>query len=536
MAYNYRPVILIILDGWGISPEYDGNAIMQAQTPILNNFKQNYPYTALQAASIAVGLSWGEMGNSEVGHTIIGAGKIIYQNLSRITLSIQNRALFDNQTLLGAMAHAHKNNSNLHLVGLASAGGVHSHIDHLFALLEIAREKKISRVFLHLFTDGRDTPPNTGYKYIKQVQNKIKESGIGAIASIIGRYWAMDRNNNWPKTKKAYEALVFGIGRRETDALAAIDNSYKKEITDEFMEPIVIADKNTSNPLAAIQDNDSVIFFNFREDRARQLTEAFISDDFDGFPRSRKLQNLYFATMTEYKSGLPAKVIFPPEKIIAPLGKILSEKGVFQLHIAETEKYAHVTYFFNGGIEKPFEGEKDVLIPSPSVSRFDETPEMSAHAITDRAIEEMATLKYDFVLINFANADMVGHTGNMKAIISAIETVDKCVGKIAEAAKKLNAAIVITADHGNAEQKINFQSGEILTEHTSNPVPLWLVAKGFECASPETNNAKILNVESVNIQGLLSDIAPTILDLMNIKKPAEMSGQSLLPILSEQTK
>lgn len=536
MPYNHRPVILIILDGWGLSPEYEGNAIAQARTPILSGLKENYPYTALQAASIAVGLSWGEMGNSEVGHTIIGAGKIIYQNLSRITLAIQNRSFYENPTLLEAIAHAKKNNSNLHLVGLASSGGVHSHIDHMFAILELAKEKKFNHVFLHLITDGRDTPPNVGKKYIEQVENKIKEVGTGNIATITGRYWAMDRNNNWPKIKKAYEAMVFGIGARESDALSAIENSYKKNITDEFIEPVIISSKETENPIATIQDNDSVIFFNFREDRARQLTEAFVADDFNGFPRSRKLENLYFATMTEYKNGLPAKIVFPPEKITEPLGKVISEKKLSQLRIAETEKYAHVTYFFNGGNEKPFDGEKDVLIPSPSVSRFDEAPEMSAYAITERVLEEIATLKYDFVLMNFANADMVGHTGNMKAIIEAVETVDKCVGRIIEETKKYNAAILITADHGNAEQKINLQTGEILTEHTANPVPFWVVADEFKCASPETNDAKILNEQSINIQGLLADIAPTVLDLMNIKKPAEMTGQSILPALLEQTK
>lgn len=534
MPYNYRPVILIVLDGWGLSPEYDGNAIAQSNTPNFNKLTEDYPFTALQAASIAVGLSWGEMGNSEVGHTIIGAGKIIYQNFSRVTMAIQDGSLFSNKTLLAAIKHAKDNNSNLHLMGLASTGGVHSHMDHIYALLEMAKRERFDRVYLHLFTDGRDTPPTEGVQFIQNIQNQAREVGVGQIASIIGRYWAMDRNNNWDRIQKAYDAIVYGMGRHEQDALIAMEDFYKKQVTDEFMEPIIITQKDSEIPLATIADNDSIIFFNFREDRARQLTAAFILDDFDKVNRSQKLNNLFFATMVEYQKGLPAQVVFPPEAIVNPLGKVLSDNGMRQLHIAETEKYAHVTYFFNGGAEEPFPGEKDILVPSPAVSRFDEAPEMSAYTITERVIEELATLKYDFILINFANPDMVGHTGNMDAIKKAIETVDDCVGQIVKEMKKYDGAVLITADHGNAETKLNLQTGEALTEHTTNPVPLWLIAKDFTCKSDYSRETKNTNPQNITVQGLLSDVAPTVLELLGLEKPVEMSGQSLVTIISQQ--
>ena len=533
-----KPLILVVLDGWGISQNKKGNAIAQAKTPAIEKLNRFWPRFYLKASGLAVGLPWKQPGNSEVGHLNLGAGKIIYQNLPRINLAIKNKSFFKNKALLNAMDFAKKNNSCLHLMGLVSSGGVHSDIEHLYALLKMAKENKVKNLFIHIFTDGRDTSPKDGINFVKNLEEKINEFGIGKIATITGRYWAMDRNKNWDRTKKAYQCITEGIGKKYDNPIKAIEESYKKNITDEFIEPIVIETKNkkqkiknnidlkinTEQNTGLITDNDAVIFFNFRNDRARQLTQAFILENFKGFKRKKFLKNLCFATMTEYEKNLPVSVALSPQKIDCPLACVLSKENKKQLHIAETEKYAHITYFFNGGRENPFIGEDRILIPSPSVSNYEETPGMSAHEITEKLIEEIEKDKYDFIIVNYANPDMIGHTGNFKAAIQAIEIVDQCLGRLVGAVLKNNGGLIITADHGNAEEMINPQTGEILTEHTKNPVPIWYVNNGNK---KENLNNEIPQLKISTI-GILSDIAPTILEIMKIKKPAEMTGKSLL--------
>jgi 2,3-bisphosphoglycerate-independent phosphoglycerate mutase len=532
---HIKPLILIILDGWGVSAEKRGNAIAQAKTPTIKKLNYSYPHFYLKASGLAVGLPWKEPGNSEVGHLNLGAGKIIYQNLPRINLAIKNKSFFENEVLLGAMNFAKKNNSCLHLMGLVSSGGVHSDIEHLYALLKMAKKNKVRNLFVHIFTDGRDTSPKDGINFVKDLEEKINGFGVGKIATIIGRYWAMDRNKNWDRTKKAYQCLTEGIGRKYDDPIKAIEESYKKNVTDEFIEPIAIESKiDAEQNLGLVNNNDAVIFFNFRQDRARQLTQAFVLDNFERFERKKFLKNIYFATITEYEKNLPVNVAFPPQKIDCPLACVLSKENKKQLHIAETEKYAHVTYFFNGGRENPFAGEDRILIPSPSVSNYSETPGMSAHEITEKLIEEIKKNKYDFIIVNYANPDMIGHTGNFKAAIQAIEIVDQCLGQLIGAVLKNNGGLIITADHGNAEEMINPQTGEIMTEHTKNPVPIWYVnnenkSSTFDKALDKKENSQNEIPQSkISTIGILSDIAPTILKIMKIKKPAEMTGKSLL--------
>lgn len=518
-------VALVVLDGWGVNPETVGNAIANASTPNINMLKRFYPYTILQASGIAVGLPWGKMGNSEVGHLILGSGKILYQNLPRVSLAIQNGAFFENKTLLGAISHAEKNKSNIHIMGLVSSGGVHSHIDHLYAILELLKNHRVSNdmVFMHIFTDGRDTDPRSGAKFVSDLIINIKEENWpGKVASIMGRYYAMDRNGNWDRTKLAYYCLANGVGNSEKDPVDALKKYYDNNVTDEFIKPTLI-----TNDFMKIAENDSVIFFNIREDRARQITKSFVLESFTDFDRGKKLSNVYFSTMIEYEKELPTQVVFPPENVEHPLGKVLSEAGAKQLRIAETEKYAHVTYFFNGGKEEPFKNEFRVLIPSPSVGRYDETPEMSANLITDRIIKEINHGRFDFILINYANADMVGHTGNYKAAIEAVECVDSCLGRLYEAANNNRITLIITADHGNAEEMFNPKTGEKITEHSLNPVPFIVVdyRKKFDEPNAITDS-------DVSIGGMLSDVAPTVLDIMNLEKPADMTGKSLLESIS----
>lgn len=526
-----KKAILVILDGWGVNEEKVGNAIANASTPNMDMFKKYYFYTNIQASGMSVGLPWGGMGNSEVGHLILGAGKILYQNLPRVSLEIQEKTFFKNETLLKAIIHANRNNSNLHLMGLVSDGGVHSHIDHLYALLELLKASGMDskRVFMHIFTDGRDTSPNSAVKFVSDlIKNTKEENWPGRIASIMGRSYAMDRNKNWDKTKLAYYCLVNGVGKREADPISALKKYYAKEITDEFIEPTLITDENNNFDL--IKENDSVIFFNIREDRARQLTKSFVIDNFSDFDRGKKLSNLYFATMMEYEKGLPVNVVFPPENVEHPLGRVLSEIGIKQLRIAETEKYAHVTYFFNGGREEPFKNEFRMVIPSKPVASYDQAPEMSAEEITDYAIREIDSGKFNFLLINYANPDMVGHTGNLEASIKAIEFVDKCLGRLYKSALENSFTLFITADHGNADEIINPKTGEKMTEHSTNPVPFMVIS-----AQSRLDREKLLENNSNDndngysaTNGMLCDIAPTILKIMGIKKPDEMTGQSLL--------
>lgn len=520
-----RPVFLIVLDGWGENSSYEGNAIAQAKTPSIDKITRYYPETLLQASGISVGLPWGEMGNSEVGHLTLGAGRVIYQNLPRITLSIQDGTFFKNEEFLAAAENVKKNGSALHLMGLASEGGVHSSLDHLYALIELAKKSGLEKVFLHIFTDGRDAPPKSGQKIIGDIETRISEYSCGRIASITGRYFAMDRNDNWNRTEKAYNLFVLGQGKKEKSALEAIQKSYSANITDEFVEPTLIDDGK--GELGTIKEKDSVIFFNFREDRARQLTKAFVLPTFTKFKRENYLSDLEFVCLTQYEDSLPARVAFPPVGITNGLGEVVSRAGLHQLRIAETEKYAHVTYFFNGGREEPFPNEERILIPSQSVSTYDKMPEMSAPALTERIIKELGKGKYSFVLVNFANPDMVGHTGNMQAAISAIETVDVCLGKIVPQVLKMGGSLFITADHGNAEELANPRTEEPDTEHSVFPVPFWYVAPEKQ---RQRSESEIMGSKN-NVRGILGDVAPTVLSAMNLRIPPEMTGQNLLEIL-----
>lgn len=515
--------MLIVLDGWGVSPEKSGNAIENASTPNMDTFMKYFPNTILQASGIAAGLPWGKMGNSEVGHLILGAGKTLYQNLPRVSLSIQDKTFYSNDVLLNAISHIIDYNSNIHIMGLLSDGGVHSHIDHLYATLELLKMHNIpaDRVFIHAFMDGRDTETTSGVKYITELSRNIKEENWpGRIASIMGRYYAMDRNQTWDRTQLAYYCMVNLVGINELDPREAIEKSYAQNVTDEFIKPTIFPDK--FNAFTPIRENDSLIFFNIREDRARQLTKAFALDEFNNFDRGSKIENLYIATMMEYEKGLPVNVIFPPENVEYPLGRVISENGLRQLRIAETEKYAHVTYFFNGGKEDPFENEYRTLIPSPSVSTYDQTPEMSADTMTDTVIKDIDSGRFDFILLNFANADMVGHTGNFKQAVKAIEFVDFCLGKIYEACMRNDISLLITADHGNAEEMFNPKTGEMMTEHTTNPVPFIVITKDNKFTSPRKYDIDL------RVGGMLSDVAPTILDILGLQKPEEMTGRSIL--------
>jgi 2,3-bisphosphoglycerate-independent phosphoglycerate mutase len=522
-TFMYKPVVLVVLDGWGLGKNVKGNAIAEAKLPTIDKINQFYPHAALQASGISVGLPWGEVGNSEVGHITLGAGKIIYQSMPRITMAVQNGEFFGNATFLKAINSAKEKDSAMHIMGLVSHGGVHSYIDHLYALLEMMRDQKMEKVFVHVFTDGRDSSPNSGVVVLQELQRRMFSLKIGKIATVCGRYFAMDRNNNWDRTEKAYNAIVRGEGNQIESPLVYLQESYKKEIFDEFMEPAVVTENG--QPIGKISDNDSVIFFNFREDRARQLTEAFAIPGFSKFKREQ-IKNLDFVTMTQYEDGLPVSVAFPPEHVENPLGKIISKKDLKQLRIAETEKFAHVTYFFNGGNEEPYPGEERVIVPSKNTDSFAKVPEMSAKEINDKVIYALDQNKYAFILINYANADIVGHTGDEKATIKAVEFVDSILAELIPAVLAKNGCLLITADHGNAEELKNNQTGEPDTEHSINPVPVWFV-------TPENHykTAHAVPLDNIDASGLLSDIAPTVLELLGLKKPDDMTGESLLNIL-----
>lgn len=507
--------MLIIMDGVGLNDELEGNAFKQANTPNLDRLIKEYPNASLDCKGLAVGLPVGQMGNSEVGHMSIGAGRVIYQDLTLISKEIDEGKFFENVALNEAITHAKENKSALHLMGLLSDGGVHSHINHLYALLKLAKYKGLTDVYVHAFMDGRDTPPTSGMDYLKKLEEKIKEIGIGKIATISGRYYAMDRDNRWERETLAYNAMVFGEGNKFKTVQKAIENSYEAQEFDEFVKPLVITDE-VGEPVGKISDNDSVIFFNFRPDRAREMTRAITDDDFDSIDRrGAKLQNIKFVTMTEYDESIKNVVVaYKKEPIINTLGEYLSKKGKVQLRIAETEKYAHVTFFFNGGEEKTYNGEDRILVPSPKVATYDMQPEMSAYEITDKVIDVIEEEKYDAIILNFANGDMVGHTGNMEKTIKAVETVDECVGKIVQVLEKLGGEAIITADHGNCEQMIDLKTGEAVTSHTTNRVPIIVTSK------------RVKGIES----GALTDIAPTLLELMGIEAPSEMTGKSLIRI------
>jgi len=519
-----KPVLLVVLDGWGISPKSYENVLRNTKLPTIEKIEKFYPMTTLQASGISVGLPWGEVGNSEVGHITLGAGKIMYQNLPRISLSIQDRSFFSNPALTEAMQGAVKKNGALHLIGLVGTGSTHSYMEHLYALIEMAKEQKVEKVFIHAITDGRDSSPTSGIIAVEDLQNKLKNIKSGKIATVCGRNWAMDRNNNWDRIEKAYLMLTEGKGESIDDALKYMKASYAKEVTDEYLEPAVVTENG--KPLAIIQDNDSIVFFNFREDRARELTSAFVLPKFKDFSRAKKLE-LNFVAMTEYEKDLPVAIAFPKKDPGIGLGGIISQKKMTQLRIAETEKYAHVTYFFNGGKEEPWPGENRILIPSPSVSKFDETPEMSAPKITEKVIEAIESEKYDFILVNYANADMIGHTGNKAACIEAVKVIDKSLSLLIPVILKANGCLLITSDHGNVEDIKDSRTGQVNTEHSANPVPFWYITPDNH---KEKSSDAVLRQET-EIGGLLSDVAPTVLDIMGIPKPEDMNGESLLPIL-----
>ncbi len=514
-----RPVVLIILDGWGINPKKEGNAIALAKPPVYNSLLTKYPHTVLDASGETVGLPDGQMGNSEVGHLNIGAGRVVYQDLTRIDLSIKISDFYLNNAFLDAIKKAKEKGSALHLLGLVSDGGVHSHIHHLFALLKMAKDEGLKNVFIHAFLDGRDTPPKSGIKYLQTLEKRLKEIGIGKIATISGRYYAMDRDKRWDRVEKAYNAMVIGEGEKNSSSVKAIEDSYEKGVTDEFILPTVIVDEK-DKPAALIQDNDSVIFFNFRADRAREITTALSAKDFSEFHRKEKPELSSFVTMTVYNEEFNLPAAFPPVRLTNILGEVISKAGLKQLRISETEKYAHVTYFFNGGDEKAFEGEDRMLIPSPrDIPTYDKKPEMSAYEVTDEVIKQINSKKYAFIVLNYANADMVGHTGVLDAAIKAVETVDECLGKVLKAVEENNGVAIITSDHGDADQMIDYETGQPHTAHTMNPVPFIVI-----------NNVGVQNFEPLQLRekGIFADIAPTILELMDISKPVDMTGVSLI--------
>ncbi len=540
-------VILTILDGWGTAAPGPGNAITQAETPNINRFLASYPHTQLGASGDSVGLPKGEAGNTETGHLNLGAGRIVYQDLQKINMSIADGTFYQNQTLIGAIDHARTNNSNLHIMGLLGAGGVHSNIEHLFALIDLAKKHEFTKVFLHLFTDGRDSPPTAAKVYISHLREIMVQKGIGQIASIMGRYWAMDRDLRWDRTAKAYLALTQGQGNLVKTPEEAIDMSYAQGKTDEFIDPAIMTD-TTGKPLVTIKENDSVVFFNFRIDRPRQLARAFVLEDFskanvaigfdpykvkyekshlvetipaaEPFVRGPRLNNLYFVTMTEYSKPIVeagAKVAFPPEMVKLPVGRVISEAGYKQLRACESEKERFVTFYFNGQQEQPSLGEDHLIIPSPKIATYDLKPEMSAREITQGVINKLTEFPdYKFVLINFANADMVGHTGSIGATARACQVIDECLGKLSDWIMGYGGTMLITADHGNAEEMIDAQTGEIETEHSSNPVPFIAISKN------------LFGKNQMLTSGILADIAPTILKLMEIEVPTTMTGRNLL--------
>ena len=509
-----RPVVLCIMDGFGINPGAKGNAIEAANTPNLTKLFKENPFTTIGASGLDVGLPDGQMGNSEVGHTNIGAGRVVYQELTRITKSIQDGDFFENEALVGAIENCKKNGTALHLIGLLSDGGVHSHNTHLYGLLKLAKDNGLEKVYVHALLDGRDVPPASGVEYIEELEAKMKEIGVGEIATVMGRFYAMDRDNMWDRVGMAYNAMVNGEGIKTDDAVEAVKKSYEtidgdgKHLTDEFVMPTVCS-KGES-----ISENDSVIFFNFRPDRAREITRTFVDPDFKGFER-KAFFPLYYVCMTQYDAEMPnVHVAFKPETLVNTMGEVISKHGLKQLRIAETQKYAHVTFFFNGGEEKVYPGEDRVLIDSPKISTFDLKPEMSAYEVCDAACERVLSDKYDVVILNYANCDMVGHTGVFDAAVKAVETVDECVGKLADATLKMNGVILITADHGNAD-KMYEADGSPFTAHTTNPVPLIVAGYGTDFKLKEKG-------------GRLCDLSPTMLDIMGIEKPKEMTGESLI--------
>ncbi len=509
---KYRPAALIILDGWGENPNSQANAVKQARTPYLDSLFSTYPHASLLCSGEAVGLPEGQMGTSEVGHLNIGAGRVVYQSLVRISKALREGEFKRNQVFLDLINYAVKESRPLHLMGLISPGGVHSHTEHLYGLLQLVKEFGVKEVYIHAFLDGRDTPPASADGYIAELEKVCAEKGIGRIVTVSGRYYAMDRDKRWERVEKAYAAMVYGQGEEADSAIQAVKNSYAKDVTDEFVLPTVVT--RNGKPVAVVQKGDPVIFFNFRPDRAREITRVFVDPDFNGFERKDEYLKPYFVCMTQYDETLSVPLLFPPEeKLKNILAEVLANNGLKQLRIAETEKYAHVTFFFNGGEETPYPLEERILIPSPKVPTYDQQPEMSAYEVTESLLKEIAEDKYDVIIMNYANCDMVGHTGIQAAAEKAVETVDECLSKIVPAILAKQGAVIITADHGNAEQMVDYQTGEPYTAHTTLPVPV--IVAGVKSPYQVKN-------------GSLADLAPTLLEILAIPKPVEMTGNSLI--------
>ena len=507
-----KPTVLMILDGYGLNQKVEGNAVAEARTPVMDQLMAECPFVEGNASGMAVGLPDGQMGNSEVGHLNMGAGRIVYQELTRITKEIRDGEFFENEAFAKAIANCKENDSALHMFGLVSDGGVHSHNTHIYGLLELAKRAGLEKVYVHCFLDGRDTPPASGRDFVAELVAKMAEIGVGQVASVSGRYYAMDRDNRWDRVQLAYNALTKGEGKQASDPVALIQASYDEGVNDEFVVPTVVMENGA--PVATIKDGDSVIFYNFRPDRAREITRVFCADEFDGFDRGERIKTTYVC-FTEYDVTIPNKeVAFHKVSITNTFGEFLAANGLTQARIAETEKYAHVTFFFNGGVEAPNAGEDRILVKSPKVATYDLKPEMSAYEVCDKLVEAIEADKYDVIIINFANPDMVGHTGVEDAAIKAVEAVDECVGKAVEALQKVGGQMFICADHGNAEQLVDYETGDSFTAHTTNPVPFILV--NYDEAY------------TLREGGCLADIAPTLIEMMGLTQPVEMSGKSLL--------
>ncbi|MBQ9118631.1 MAG: 2,3-bisphosphoglycerate-independent phosphoglycerate mutase [Lachnospiraceae bacterium] len=508
-----KPTVLMILDGYGLNEKQEANAVALAKTPVMDKLMKEYPFVQGNASGMAVGLPEGKMGNSEVGHLNMGAGRIVYQELTRITKEIQDGTFFENEELLRAVENCKKNNSALHFYGLLSDGGVHSHNTHLYGLLELAKRAGLEKVYVHAFLDGRDTAPTSGKGFLKELMDKMSEIGVGEVATVMGRYYVMDRDNRWDRVEKAYAAMVYGEGEKAACPMCAMKASYEADVTDEFVVPTVM--EKDGKPVATIQSGDSVVFFNFRPDRAREITRAMCSDDFDGFERKGGRPEVTYVCFSEYDVTIPNKTVaFKKISITNTFGEFLAANGKTQARIAETEKYAHVTFFFNGGVEAPNEGEDRILVNSPKVATYDLQPEMSAYQVADKLVEAIKSLKYDVIIINFANPDMVGHTGIEAAAVKAVEAVDECVGKAVDALLSVDGQMFICADHGNAEQLLDYENGAPFTAHTTNPVPFILV--NYDPAY------------TLKDGGCLADIIPTMIEMMGMTKPVEMTGNSLL--------
>lgn len=506
-----KPVAMIILDGFALREETKGNAVAQANKPNFDRYWNEFPHTTLKACGEAVGLPEGQMGNSEVGHLNIGAGRIVYQSLTRVNMAIRDGEFFENETFLEAIRYAKEHNSKLHLYGLLSDGGVHSHINHLYALIELAAKEGLKEVYIHGFLDGRDVGPTTAEKYIKETEEKLQQIGIGKIASIHGRYYAMDRDRRWERVEKSYRAMVYGDGPTYKNALEVLEDSYNNQIHDEFVIPSVICDEN-DKPVGLIEDHDAIIFFNFRPDRAIQMSQVFTNEDFRGFDRGEKFpKHLHYVCLTHFSETVQGYVAFKPTNLDNTLGEVVSQQGYTQLRIAETEKYPHVTFFFSGGREEKFPGEERILIDSPKVATYDLKPEMSAYEVTDALLDEIAKDKHDVIILNFANPDMVGHSGMLEPTIKAVEAVDECLGKVVDAILAKDGCAIITADHGNADEVVTIE-GKPMTAHTTNPVPVIVTKKGL----------------TLRNDGILADLSPTLLTLLGAKQPEEMTGKTLI--------